>query len=809
MAQFLCPSEDRREAVRRLTGPTPLNGIDFVEVMAGSPPQLELHLLHPLSFDLARENFAIEGGARIRELSVTAVSPATTTGHDAITLTVSSDGDRSTYTLRIVNPPPLAGVPAGIDPQLSAVDFVFHPECAGDFDCAAKDACPPPTFPIPQIDYLARDYSALRRQLLDRVSLLMPDWRERNAADVGVMLLELLAYAGDYLGYRQDAVATEGYLSTARRHTSVKRHGRLVDYQMHSGHNARAWVQIRVTSDVLGGALAAVPLKTRLLTDQPGLPPVPPAAWTGFADVVRAGAGVFETMFEVKDLFAAHNELRFHTWGATECCLPRGGTRGTLVGSHPDLSPGDVLVLAEARGPKTGDPADADTSHRQAVRLVSVDAAATDPFDGQLITEISWHADDRLTMPLCIASRDEKGNPVAGVSVAYGNIVLVDHGRTIGPPIEPDAQETLPAVPARGRYRPQLRVDPVTWATPPPPAPSAGVVAHSASAMFAADPRRALPAITLESTLTPPWEARLSMLERDIDGEARCFVGESEPGLGTSLRFGDGGHGRLPEPQLAFKARYRVGNGRAGNAGADSIHHILLNHPEIERVWNPLAAAGGVDPEAIEEARRKIPYAFRTQLRAVTAADYASEAMRVPGVQRAGARLRWTGSWYTVFVAIDPLGGNFTEDIRNRVHLALEQKRMAGHDIEVLPAALVPLAIEMHVCVARDHFREQVRSAILRKLTSGLQPDATPGLFHPDRIVMGERFYLSPLYAAAQSVDGVVDVRISRFGREGQSDQQGLIDGYLTPGVAEAFAIENDPNFPERGRFTLIVEGGV
>jgi hypothetical protein len=26
--------------------------------------------------------------------------------------------------------------------------------------------------------------------------------------------------------------------------------------------------------------------------------------------------------------------------------------------------------------------------------------------------------------------------------------------------------------------------------------------------------------------------------------------------------------------------------------------------------------------------------------------------------------------------------------------------------------------------------------------------------------------------------------------------------------VAEAFAIENDPNFPERGRFTLIVEGG-
>jgi len=134
---------------------------------------------------------------------------------------------------------------------------------------------------------------------------------------------------------------------------------------------------------------------------------------------------------------------------------------------------------------------------------------------------------------------------------------------------------------------------------------------------------------------------------------------------------------------------------------------------------------------------------------------------------------------------------------------------MAGHDLEVLPAALVPLTIEMHVCVGPDRLREQVRSAILSKLNSGLQPDGSLGLFHPDRIVMGERFYLSPLYAAAQAVDGVIDVRITRFAREDQPDQQGLLDGYLAPGIAEAFSIANDPNFPERGTFTLIVQGGL
>ena len=74
----------------------------------------------------------------------------------------------------------------------------------------------------------------------------MPQWQERNPADLGVALVELLAYVGDHLSYQQDAVATEAYLGTARRRVSVRRHARLVDYPMHDGCNARAWVQVQV-----------------------------------------------------------------------------------------------------------------------------------------------------------------------------------------------------------------------------------------------------------------------------------------------------------------------------------------------------------------------------------------------------------------------------------------------------------------------------------------------------------------------------------------------------------------------------------
>ena len=44
----------------------------------------------------------------------------------------------------------------------------------------------------------------------------MPDWRERNPADLWVALAEAVAFRGDELSYFQDAVATEAYLGTAR-----------------------------------------------------------------------------------------------------------------------------------------------------------------------------------------------------------------------------------------------------------------------------------------------------------------------------------------------------------------------------------------------------------------------------------------------------------------------------------------------------------------------------------------------------------------------------------------------------------------
>ncbi len=82
--------------------------------------------------------------------------------------------------------------------------------------------------------------------MLDRLSVLAPGQDERSPADLGSALVELVAYAGDQLSYYQDAVATEAYLGTARQRISLRRHARLLDYDMHDGCNARAWVVFEV-----------------------------------------------------------------------------------------------------------------------------------------------------------------------------------------------------------------------------------------------------------------------------------------------------------------------------------------------------------------------------------------------------------------------------------------------------------------------------------------------------------------------------------------------------------------------------------
>ncbi|MGH7467346.1 MAG: putative baseplate assembly protein [Longimicrobiales bacterium] len=827
---FRCCSDERRAAIERHGT---LNGIDWLEVVDRAAPVaadrqrfLRLNFIKPPgALGVTPANVRIEGGERITNVQAVA---ATFDG-DVLVVEVAEPGDFSPYRLRLVDATNSTLPLAGFDPLLSEIGFSFKVECDSRFDCAPPTVCLPEAMTAPEIDYLARDYPALRQLLLDRLSVIHPSWADRTPADLGVTLVELLAYVGDRLSYQQDAVASEAYIGTARRRVSVRRHARLIDYRMHDGCNARTWVHIEVSANDV-----QVPAGTQLLTALPRraerLPP------TALADLLtlKPRALVFETKHSAR-LFVEQNELRFYTWGGTRCCLPRGATRATLVGHRTSLqlmeADEQVLILEEVKGPLSGQPGDADSSHRHAVRLTKV-TLGEDPAGGQLhadpaqrtddparVTEIEWRVEDALPFPLCI-SAVEDGVLFENVSVARGNIVLADHGLSVAP------QELSPQVPAARsarvtaavdpcadapqalvaqRFRPLLPELPVTMAAPydhEQPPPARATLLQDASAALAAIELR-----TSSNPLLPAWRPVLDLLAAGATTEA--FVVELEDDGSTALRFGDGNHGRRPPAGAVFTAWFRTGTGSAGNIGADAIGHILSTDSGIVSARNPLAAAGGTEPESTERVRAVAPAAFRTQERAVTPEDYGHTAQTAGGVQRARATPRWTGSWRTMVVTVDPEGSDVLQtELRRSVQQRLDRFRMAGQDVKVRRPRYVPLEIALTVCVAADHIKADVERALVTRLGSARLPDGTAGLFHPDNFTFGQPIWLSQVYAAVRSVAGVTSVTVTTFRRQDVTGTVDLLAGRIRLGPLELPRLANDPNFPERGLLRLTMQGG-
>jgi len=874
MNSAICRSEQRREQVRRQAA---MNGLDYLEVgpIKSFGSQLEdqrllrVYFLGKITATLDKSNVRIEGGRRIRDIQVVQVKIVPGQHpelDDCMEVTVDRPGDFSTYTLRVVERDAQGKwTPhSAFDQRYNSIEFSFKTDCPSGLDCRQNAVCPPKPLQEPEINYLAKDYASFRQLMLNRLSLTMPDWKERHVPDIGMALVEVLAYVGDHLSYYQDAVATEAYLDTARQRISVRRHAKLVDYRMHEGCNARAWVAVEVNE-----SLNLAPNSYFFSTGIKG------ATTLLSADDLRQLQSVQYEVFEPMgdkpiQLWPSHNKISFYTWGDRECCLRRGATSATLLGElvpsgdmkpgkppcneGPEqqikqeqfcaqqnasaaqqlrLQPGDVLIFEEVIGPKTGDPADANRLHRHAVRLTKVEAGV-DRIDNTLVVEISWAEEDALPFPLCISVL---GPPpdctmLEKVSIARGNIILADHGRTVS-----ESEKDLGCVALREQirqckgegiladqqlvpktYRPSLRYAPLTFSQPLP------TKLPAASVTLAQDARNALPWITLRSFKgkaqsqteesapeEQPWGSQADLLSSSPDD--RHFVVEMDNDGRAHLRFGDDELGEQPDVDLYFRATYRVGNGPVGNVGAGAIAHLVLHDRtsglHVTSVSNPLPAQGGTAPEPLQEVKLFAPQSFRQELqRAVTAADYAAIVERdfKNKVQRAAARLRWNGSWHEVLVAVDPYGKEEADqELLDAVSRRLHRFRKIGHDVVVKAAQRVPLELEMQICVLP---RGHVKAVLLDIFSNRILPDGSRGFFHPDNLTFGDGIHLSKLIAKAHAVIGVESVQVTKLQRLNIPSMQAIEDGILRLDPFEIARLDSDPNFPENGILKIEMRGG-
>jgi hypothetical protein len=521
---------------------------------------------------------------------------------------------------------------------------------------------------------------------------------------------------------------------------------------------------------------------------------------------------VFETLTGAT-LDPRHNEIRLYTWGNENCCLPREAASAVLVGRYEGLRAGDHLLFEDDQG------------HRDVVRLIAdaeilaLPAGSPPPESDDRLTLVRWSDVTPLHHDYCLG--EAPTSPPTPRTRARGNLVVATHGETTSEPLRAPGQSTVPGSgPTLRRNRLRLDNGPLAYldartlrlaALPTGPEPRTA---------FTARPSRSTSTLRVEVD-GQRWQERKTLLGSRPDDQV--FRVELDDDGTATVVFGDDVVGqRLPDT-ATVTATYRVGGGAVGNVAADTLTRPLppdARLPWLISVTNPLPAVGGRDPESRDHARQVGPATFQRPLVAVTSHDYQAAAQaftdaqgRSP-VQRATAAFRWTGSWLTVRLAVDPLGSeSLSSELSQSLRDHLETVRLTGYDLAVARAVYVPVDLAVEFCVAPGARASDVQHTLRQALSTHDRVAAGKGFFHPDNFSFGDHLYVSRLFAAIMAVPGVESAQITRLARLHAAEPErdtatNLRQGFLSIGPDEIIRLDNDRNVPEQGVLVIRPRGG-
>jgi hypothetical protein len=250
----------------------------------------------------------------------------------------------------------------------------------------------------------------------------------------------------------------------------------------------------------------------------------------------------------------------------------------------------------------------------------------------------------------------------------------------------------------------------------------------------------------------------------------------------------------------------------------------IADAPALDAFWF-------ANPSAMEEARLEGPRSIHQQKRMVTVDDYARRLEEHPLVLRAQSTERWTGSWTTVEVAVilfddaaldAPMPPLIVDAVKafhrdhglrppapgasNRTVLTgyIDAWRMAGQEVVLIDAVLVPVTFALSVRVAPNYFQSEVRRALADVFGTG-----ATGFFRPGRLRFGEDVRASDIIAAAMSLDGVESVCLNRLRRLGGQFTDQVASGRIVLSGIEVARCDNDALQPNHGYYRITLHGGL
>jgi hypothetical protein len=675
----------------------------------------------------------------------------------------------------------------------------------------------------PDVDYLTRDYEGFRRLLISLVDRTGSRWTERAAADIGVMMLEILAYKLDRLAYAGDRVAEEGFLTTARDRESARRHAALGDYTLDRGCATRGYQSFKLRP----GKALHLPAGTQV-AERPA---------RGQSPDERV---VAETL-EDADLDARRNELALARSAAVGSALihlcnvdgspidlravgVRPGTRLALV----DRAQGEVVTVQRAQGhavelraplERTYLAGHGEGAAKVLGNIAPIRRGATRGWElaghgGAAMDEVPPGELLKRRIAQLRALRDEaeagreawvKDRSLASWwELADKTVARVTRElREGGPPAAgsdelKELDEQLRG--AADLFRELLRasgcaVPDELQPTRRVPLPRQEIELVSVQPPLWVDDAETLKVQVGVAGRFTPW-TRVEDFLRSAPDDRHYIAAIADTGH-VSLRFGDGVNGAMLPADSHVIVQRVTGDLFAGDLGVGALETIAddgeVFDPD-EPTQNPLPTTGARPPEPLADIELRLQRELAIPIVPVTAADYVEllTGRRELAPDIAEAKVSVARS--RVNVVVRPRPGRNPTRVLDKARAFLREARLAGTDVGVrLPEPLfvsLEIIVEIHPEISPADLRSRLRGALLELLGD------------TDARLLGRPRTRAEIYAAIEKVAGVVWSQVIGFDLASWSKKMDVREE-ITPALHQIVRCLDLPDSPLSGSIRI------
>jgi len=516
----------------------------------------------------------------------------------------------------------------------------------------------------PDIDYLTRDYRGLRDFMLALRGKNDSPWSEASAADIGVAVLEALAYRLDHIAYAGDRVASEAYVGTARSREAVRRHAALGDHALDRGSTSSGFQHFTVRQGALdlparttvgtrlGPADADDSRDTFQTTQQVSVDQrrnsfrlrksLPAGAHLVWLSGARGEALDLWSLGLRPGMYLAltsrdHGEVAEVSRVQSSAVVLAEPCQNTYIAGGADRA---AVVLANiapvrrgqltdwrllANGGRSVDEGPMAEYFRRRIAVLADLAALVEHHRNHWSEHAdlahAWRAASRL-IDLAVCRLRTTSAAAIPSELAARLVELLDeaeaHLRSIGEALS----LKLPAALQRSR-----RV----------PMPDQLAQLPEEEAVLWMDDAQSLEVITINRGQVSAWVEVEDFLRSGPND--RHYVVEIEGPRRVAIRFGDGEEGSMPPPGVPILGRWVTGDPSLADVGhgaltrvlSDEVAHLDSAQPGL----NPTATSGWRAPELLEKVSGRIRRELSLPATAITSSDLVSLLERDPRVAEA------------------------------------------------------------------------------------------------------------------------------------------------------------------------------